>query len=63
MDKKTFDINNIPEEKFAFVNRDEKLTDTKFVDKPVGYLKDAWIRFCKNKGSIVAAIIIAIILI
>lgn len=63
MDNKTFDINNIPEEKFTFVNRDEKLSDTKFVDKPVGYFKDAWIRFCKNKGSIIAAIIIAIILI
>ncbi len=62
MDKKTLNDQMIPAEKFAFVNRNEKLTDTKFVDKPIGYLKDAWIRFCKNKGSIVAAIIIAIIL-
>ena len=58
MDKTTNDFNNIPAEKFAFVNQGEKLTDTKFVDKPVGYFKDAWIRFCKNKGSIVAAVII-----
>ncbi|MBQ6661328.1 MAG: ABC transporter permease [Lachnospiraceae bacterium] len=62
MSKTSLENRSIPVEKFAFVNRDEKLTDTKFVDKPVGYLKDAWIRFCKNKGSIVAAIIIAAIL-
>jgi len=62
MSKTAGNIKSIPAEKFAFVNRGEKLTDTKFVDKPVGYLKDAWIRFCKNKGSIVAAVIILIIL-
>ncbi|MBR5712000.1 MAG: ABC transporter permease [Lachnospiraceae bacterium] len=62
MEKAKYDIKNIPSEAFAFVNRDEKLSDTKFEDKPIGYLKDAWIRFCKNKGSIVAAVIIGIIL-
>ena len=62
MEKSKYDIKNIPAEAFEFVNREEKLSDTKFVDKPIGYLKDAWIRFCKNKGSIVAAIIIGIIL-
>ena len=62
MSNKSTEIKSIPPEKFAFVNQNEKLTDTKFVDKPVGYLKDAWIRFCKNKGSIVAGVIILIIL-
>ena len=49
---------NIPKEKFKLVNEGQRLTDKKFDDKPIGYFKDAWIRFRKNKGSIVAAIII-----
>lgn len=52
----------IPREKFAFANTGERLTDHKFVDKPIGYFKDAWIRFCRNKASIVAAIIILLII-
>ncbi|MGM9624698.1 MAG: ABC transporter permease [Eubacteriales bacterium] len=59
-----YDANNHPKidkEKFTFVNRGERITDKKFDDKPVGYFKDAWIRFCKNKGSVVAAIIILMI--
>ena len=55
------DYTKIPAEKFTFVNQDRKLKDVKFDDKPVGYFKDAWIRFRKNKGSIVAAIIILLI--
>ena len=49
---------NIPKEKFAFVNEGERLSDKKFADKPVGYFRDAWIRFRKSKASVVAAIII-----
>lgn len=45
---------NIPQEKFELVKRDESIFDTKFETKPVGYLKDALIRFRKNKGSVVA---------
>ncbi|MBR5342371.1 MAG: ABC transporter permease [Oscillospiraceae bacterium] len=59
--KKTNDINNIPREKFTLVQENRRLSDQKFEDKPIGYFKDAWIRFRKNKGSIVAAIIILII--
>lgn len=55
------DILNIPKEKLRFVVRDEKIHDVKFETKPVGYLQDALIRFCKNKGSIVAAVIILIL--
>ena len=54
-------INAIPKEKFTLVQENRRLSDQKFEDKPIGYFKDAWIRFCKNKGSIVAAIIILII--
>ncbi len=48
----------IPKEKFEFANLGDKLHDQKFDDKPIGYFKDAWIRFKKNKASIVASIII-----
>ena len=55
-------INNIPKEKFEFVNNDQRIHDAKFSDKPIGYFKDAFIRFRKNKASIVAAIIIIFII-
>lgn len=51
-------FNNIPKEKFAFVQSDKQLHDKGLETKPVGYLKDAFRRFCKNKMSVVAALII-----
>lgn len=45
---------NLPQEKFELVQRDESIFDTKFETKPVGYLKDALLRFRKNKASVVA---------
>ena len=53
--------NNIPKEKFSFVHSGERISDKKFEDKPIGYLKDAWIRFRKSKASVIAAIIIILI--
>lgn len=53
---------NIPKEKFSFVHENERIHDKKFEDKPVGYFKDAWIRFRKSKASVVAAIIIILII-
>lgn len=54
---------NIPVEKLQFANVGDKIHDQKFEDKPIGYFKDAWIRFRKNKASIVAmGIILAIVL-
>ena len=40
--------------KFTFVQRDEKLYDKKFETKPVGYFKDAMIRFGKNRTNVIA---------
>ncbi len=40
--------------KFTFVQRDEKIYDKKFETKPVGYFKDAMIRFRKNKSNVIA---------
>ena len=45
-------------EKFEFVHSGERIADKKFEDKPIGYFKDAWIRFRKNHASVVATIII-----
>ena len=52
---------HIPKEKFAFVHEGDRIKDKKFEDKPVGYFKDAWIRFRKNKASVVAAFIIILV--
>ena len=58
MEKNNQIINHIPAEKFRFIHEGERITDKKFDDKPIGYFKDAWIRFRKSKASVVAAIII-----
>lgn len=56
-------IDNIPQEKFAFVQAKEKIHDEKLQTKPIGYFKDAWIRFRKNKSAVVAFSLIVILLI
>lgn len=54
-------LEELPQGSFEFVQLDERIHDAKFETKPVGYLKDAWNRFKKNKASVVAAIIIILI--
>lgn len=56
------DYTSIPKEKFEFYQRDEAIHDKKLDTKPVGYFKDAMMRFCRNKSSVTAAIIICILL-
>ncbi len=51
----------IPKEKLAFAQMGERITDQKLDTKPVGYLKDAWLRFRKNKASVTAAVIILLL--
>ena len=51
----------IPAEKFRFTNNRSD-SDEKFKTKQIGYFGDAWNRFRKNKSSIVAAIIIAVLI-
>ena len=48
----------VDKSKFQFVQRDEKIFDKKFETKPVGYFKDAMIRFVKNKTNVVATVIL-----
>ncbi len=57
------DYQNIPKEKFRFADPSRKTGDKKFDTKPVSYAKDVWIRFCKNKSSVVAAGIILFLLV
>ena len=56
------DYNNIPADKFKLAKRDGKITDKKLDTKPVGYFRDAFRRFRKNKSSVTAAIIILFLL-
>lgn len=51
----------ISKEKFVFHTLDDKFHEKKLDTKPISYLKDAFIRFKRNKASIVAAIIICIL--
>ena len=51
----------ISAEGFNFANENKLLHDKELVTKPKSYFRDAFDRFCKNKGSIVAAIVIGIL--
>ena len=59
--KEKIDYANIPKEEFSFVDRSGDIHDKKFETKPIGYFKDVWLRFCRNKSSVVAAVIILIL--
>ena len=52
---------NIPLEKLQFVEKKDISHDKSLKTKPRSYMRDAFSRFCKNKGSIVGAIIIIIL--
>ncbi len=56
------DIHNIPKEKFVPANNRDINHDKKLETKPIGYFKDAWLRFRKNKGSVFAFGIIVLLL-
>lgn len=53
---------NIDPSLFEFSQLDTTIHDQKFDTKPVGYFRDALRRFAKNKGSVVAACIILVLL-
>ena len=52
----------VKKEDFEFVQIDKKIHDCEFETKPTTFAKDALKRFCKNKSSVVGAIIIGILL-
>lgn len=53
---------DIPQEKFHFVQKEERIHDEKIQTKSISYLADAWIRFRKNKSSVVAFSLILVLL-
>ena len=59
--REKIDYANIPKDEFSFVDRSGDIHDKKFDTKPIGYFKDVWLRFCRNKSSVVAAVIILIL--
>ena len=48
-------------EMFEFTDGKKEIIDDKLNIKPIGYFKDAMIRFSKNKASVIAFIIIILI--
>lgn len=58
--------NHIPSQRndrFRFTQADKAIHDEKFEVKPIGYMLDAWLRFRRNKASLVAAVIIILIVV
>lgn len=51
----------ISKEKFNFACNSDKIFDKALETKPVTYFRDAFNRFCKNKASIVATVIIGML--
>ncbi len=49
------------ENSFVLCQSDVKISDTKFESKTTTFMKDAFRRFCKNKSSVVGAIIIGLL--
>ena len=52
---------NIPKEKFRFADPGRRTGDKKFDTKQMSYAKDVFTRFCKNKSSVVAGVIIILL--
>ncbi|MBI9009048.1 MAG: ABC transporter permease [Tenericutes bacterium] len=61
-DKKDIKEECIEQEQFNFVQNEKRIFDKKFDTKPIGYFKDAMIRFTKNRGNVVASIILGVII-
>lgn len=55
------DLISIPKEKFTFVQMDARIHDKKIETRAISYMEDAWIRFKRNKASVLAAIIIIVL--
>lgn len=54
---------NLKKESFVLVQNDKVLYDESMQTESIGYYKDAWIRFRKNKASVVAAIILLFLIV
>ena len=47
---------------FQLIQADKRIMDSKLDTKPTTFFRDAVRRFCKNKSSVAAAIILAILI-
>ncbi len=56
------DLESIDKDQFQFVQKEDKIYDKKFQTKPIGYFKDAMIRFMKNKTNVVATSILMLLI-
>ncbi len=55
-------IPDIPKEKLTLIQKDRRITDQKLETKSIGYFRDVWIRFKKDKSAVVAFVLIMILL-
>ena len=53
---------NLTQDNFEMIQRDDKIYDKRFETKPIGYFKDAMIRFSKNKTNVFATSILFFII-
>ena len=63
MDYENINLENVPIEKLKLASGVDRSHDEKFSTKSVGYFKDAWRRFRKNKASLTALVIIILLFI
>jgi len=56
-------VSSVSKDNLKLVQAETNIHDQAFETKPVSYLRDSFNRFCKNKSSIVAAIIILLIIV
>ncbi len=54
-------IKSVPKEKLKLAEKKDQQYDAKFETKAITYLQDAWIRFRKNKSSVIATYLILIL--
>lgn len=57
------DLLNIPPESFEFVQLKDELKDAKFETPPIGFFRDAFLRFVRNRASVVAMGVIGLIIV
>jgi ABC-type dipeptide/oligopeptide/nickel transport system permease subunit len=62
IDNKDKNYDNLTQDNFEFVQRDDKIYDKRFETKPIGYFKDAMIRFSKNRTNVIATTILGFIM-
>ena len=55
-------VESISQEQFQFVQKDAQLSDKKLETKARGYIGDAFVRFRKNKSSVIAAWVLLFLL-